>query len=117
MGEGRKVGACDRQVEPLERREIADHNRASGLGRRRIAGQYQCKTNQDRHDEAKSANIRHFADFPINSVRSERRAPARDCITNRSEEQTSELQSLLRSPYAVSCLKNTTRHTFRHEYT
>src|SRR3546814_10835753 len=31
---------------------------------------------------------------------------------NRSEEQTSELQSLMRSSYAVFCLKNKTQHNY-----
>src|SRR3546814_6965144 len=33
-------------------------------------------------------------------------------VTNRSEEQTSELQSLMRIAYAVFCLKKTTHTTY-----
>src|SRR3546814_5719018 len=35
----------------------------------------------------------------------------RNDLTHRSEEHTSELQSLLRISYAVSCLKKKTQHT------
>src|SRR3546814_4591789 len=43
------------------------------------------------------------------------RSPVRDCCANpliRSEEHTSELQSLMRIPYAVFCVnpKNTNKH-------
>src|SRR3546814_6063263 len=34
----------------------------------------------------------------------------------RSEEHTSELQSLMRTPYAVFCLKNTTSSSQRHKH-
>src|SRR3546814_3415211 len=37
--------------------------------------------------------------------------------SNRSEEHTSELQSLMRISYAVFCLKKTTQHTNTHDYT
>src|SRR3546814_3114232 len=41
--------------------------------------------------------------------------------TNRSEEHTSELQSLMRISYAVFCLKkkknNSTRHYYTHKHT
>src|SRR3546814_5880083 len=35
-------------------------------------------------------------------------------IARRSEEHTSELQSLMRIAYAVFCLKKKTSHAFRH---
>src|SRR3546814_2271124 len=46
--------------------------------------------------------------------------PARRCSTSRSEEHTSELQSLMRISYAVFCLKkkktkNTKSKTQRHQ--
>src|SRR3546814_2943397 len=37
--------------------------------------------------------------------------------SGRSEEHTSELQSLMRISYAVSCLKKKTRKTLLHKYT
>src|SRR3546814_5764464 len=37
----------------------------------------------------------------------------RDCITYRSEEHTSELQSLMRISYAVFCLKKKKHQTIR----
>src|SRR3546814_947899 len=39
---------------------------------------------------------------------------ARDCLVGRSEEHTSELQSLMRISYAVFCLKTKTRR--RYDY-
>src|SRR3546814_8742246 len=36
--------------------------------------------------------------------------PAQDAFTVRSEEHTSELQSLMRTSYAVFCLKNKNKH-------
>src|SRR3546814_6253389 len=41
-------------------------------------------------------------------------AAAREGRTVRSEEHTSELQSLMRISYAVFCLKKNTRHTNTH---
>src|SRR3546814_9028599 len=37
-------------------------------------------------------------------------------IEFRSEEQTSELQSLMRNSYAVLCLKKKTKHTMLYQY-
>src|SRR3546814_2606467 len=39
-----------------------------------------------------------------------RRAPSRHCAARRSEEHTSELQSLMRISYAVFCLKKKTNN-------
>src|SRR3546814_3614406 len=36
------------------------------------------------------------------------------CIANRSEEHTSELQSLMRISYAVFCLQKKIKHTVKH---
>src|SRR3546814_4985744 len=41
----------------------------------------------------------------------------RERARSRSEEHTSELQSLMRSSYAVFCLKKKTYHTTQHELT
>src|SRR3546814_4911182 len=50
---------------------------------------------------------RHLAILPITSVRI--------CLRWRSEEHTSELQSLMRISYAVFCLKQQTKHlTYNH---
>src|SRR3546814_2265584 len=40
---------------------------------------------------------------------------ARSCVSNRSEEHTSELQSLMRISYAVFCLKKKKREKHRTE--
>src|SRR3546814_6631519 len=45
---------------------------------------------------------------PIPSISAEMTSP---CRTGRSEEHTSELQSLMRISYAVFCLKNKNKHT------
>src|SRR3546814_6857126 len=41
-------------------------------------------------------------------------APSEDIVYGRSEEHTSELQSLMRSSYAVFCLKKKKNKTNRH---
>src|SRR3546814_2100891 len=44
--------------------------------------------------------------------------PARRlCPANRSEEHTSELQSLMRNSYAVFCLKKKKEYTTQHKHT
>src|SRR3546814_1270065 len=48
------------------------------------------------------------------ALRRQRESPPLLRSICRSEETTSELQSLLRTSYAVSCLKKTNRHTHRH---
>src|SRR3546814_8066073 len=44
-----------------------------------------------------------------------RQLPVRAAHKARSEEHTSELQSLMRISYAVFCLKKKNRHTYRKE--
>src|SRR3546814_5910867 len=48
----------------------------------------------------------------------EGRAPAREIVARRSEEHTSELQSLMRISYAVFCLKKkrTTKQLYTHPH-
>src|SRR3546814_5153282 len=51
-----------------------------------------------------SARAAHPLLWPLRAWRRPRRSPARPC-RRRSEEHTSELQSLMRNSYAVFCLK------------
>src|SRR3546814_9547558 len=55
---------------------------------------------------------RHFVSWPDDDTRADRHLGRRD-VALRSEEHTSELQSLMRNSYAVFCLKkkNTTTET------
>src|SRR3546814_10141978 len=39
------------------------------------------------------------------------------CVANRSEEHTSELQSLIRISYAVFCLQKNNEHDYTHALT
>src|SRR3546814_3315479 len=52
--------------------------------------------------------------FPQDSVASASSEPLRRLFINRSEEHTSELQSLMRTSYAVFCLKKKNTHTNTH---
>src|SRR3546814_5052981 len=54
-------------------------------------------TNLDEFFEIRAATVRHAQDFAV--------PVAADGMSPRSEEHTSELQSLLRISYAVFCLK------------
>src|SRR3546814_7547803 len=60
-----------------------------------------------------SVRLLYFALFDTSSGRSAATAfvPARADIVDRSEEHTSELQSLMRTSYAVFCLKKKKPHT------
>src|SRR3546814_4083470 len=49
------------------------------------------------------------------SGRPARHRPADRCVVVRSEEHTSELQSLMRISYAVFCLKKNDRHYYSHQ--
>src|SRR3546814_3653780 len=62
------------------------------------------------------SEIREFAGFPAATQRYIRRSldiglERDDAIARRSEEHTSELQSLMRISYAVFCLKKKKTHT------
>src|SRR3546814_6969101 len=46
----------------------------------------------------------------------DRKRVARDASGGRSEEHTSELQSLMRISYAVFCLKKKTQNILGHQY-
>src|SRR3546814_6257734 len=50
---------------------------------------------------------------PASSLRV--RNPARNGMPRRSEEHTSELQSLMRISYAVFCLKKKNKHIAKHQ--
>src|SRR3546814_5840345 len=52
----------------------------------------------------------------LKSVRCTNRAPGRCGFTNRSEEHTSELQSLMRNSYAVFCLKKKSQKNKLNKY-
>src|SRR3546814_4360428 len=61
----------------------------------------------DLHEDA-STNVVDFMSLLQKSIEKKQRPPAKKKGGKRSEEQTSELQSLLRSSYAVFCLKKNT---------
>src|SRR3546814_2238221 len=54
------------------------------------------------------ASLTHLQQFPVDVLKIDRSFISR---LDRSEEQTSELQSLMRISYAVFCLKKTTTYT------
>src|SRR3546814_6747695 len=53
---------------------------------------------------------------PVAKASRAMRAPASTVASQRSEEHTSELQSLMRISYAVFCLKKKTNRTETHKY-
>src|SRR3546814_7791988 len=55
--------------------------------------------------------------YKSRSYRSRTVHEPRRVLAERSEEHTSELQSLMRISYAVFCLKKKTKKTERHTYT
>src|SRR3546814_7416731 len=58
--------------------------------------------------------VEEAAEVALDAVTSDRDGVIResvDLLYNRSEEHTSELQSLMRISYAVFCLKKKTKHT------
>src|SRR3546814_8893056 len=63
-------------------------------------------------DKVPSAVMLHSTRCPLRRQysRSEN-PPSSECESERSEEHTSELQSLMRSSYAVFCLKKKNKHT------
>src|SRR3546814_3138339 len=50
------------------------------------------------------------------SARADCRRSSSDSISSRSEEHTSELQSLMRNSYAVFCLKKKKNHKHKHSH-
>src|SRR3546814_4330615 len=62
-------------------------------------------------DAGGQGNLHHWQDEPRSGERSGRSRRHPPCLQNaRSEEHTSELQSLMRISYAVFCLKKKTKH-------
>src|SRR3546814_1783611 len=76
-----------REVEPLPRRQLLQHGRPVGGG----------------HGVAAVARLAQGGEQPV-------AVEEHDVGWRRSEEHTSELQSLMRISYAVFCLKKKTKH-------
>src|SRR3546814_5513445 len=74
-----------------------------------INAQVQGTVGGDAIEQAQDAVSQYYGDT-LSGVRLAR-TPAFDESVDRSEEHTSELQSLMRNSYAVSCLKKKTKTT------
>src|SRR3546814_3154254 len=102
LGAGGRTGTQDDQ-HPATADRDQDHRRAEDAGRATAA--------------AAAAGTRHPAAAIRAAARDQHRhasAEARDQHAKRSEEHTSELQSLMRISYAVFCLKKNTTHQKRY---
>src|SRR3546814_2336812 len=88
-----------------------------GLRERRLGRQQRCQCHQAEHRQQPgdlALTRRHRVDA-LGDVGSEgERRPTERC--ERSEEHTSELQSLMRISYAVFCLKKKKKTTIQNEY-
>src|SRR3546814_8334538 len=113
-----KAGICDRLVHTDRRTPALDIGHGHGLRfieREEIgAGGATSNADQAQSDAASRAfapsivSITNARSSPTSGRRGERvhsGAPWTRCSASRSEEHTSELQSLMRIPYAVFCLK------------
>src|SRR3546814_2203036 len=89
-------------VEDSKKEQVAERGRSSGCFRRLPCGQ---NIDQCRASDKGEGSERQFA------PRIARPGKRRQRGEIRSEEHTSELQSLMRISYAVFCLKKKTTHT------
>src|SRR3546814_3449134 len=99
----RSRGACQ-----LERREVGIKNRSTPRSRRNHPGgraRTQSVRSEQRSDPAFPFRVEHFADCPHGGYPDIQRQTHIRLRVPRSEEHTSELQSLMRISYAVFCLK------------
>src|SRR3546814_3625195 len=124
LHELRPVGAGD-TFAPVARRRHAVMERGQCGGVQALVGR-QAEVEAD--IELRAGNLRkHRARHAVRQVgvdrrmtlqhQTEQRAKAQEIrIENRSEEHTSELQSLMRISYAVFCLKKKTNHTITNTY-
>src|SRR3546814_7517976 len=112
----RRIGAID----DVELRDVAGADDPPGGGiAERVAEEIRHHEAVD-HDEAarrlgrvRAAKSRHRVVIPDETRADEEIGRVFDQIL-RSEEHTSELQSLMRNSYAVSCLKKKTNRTIAH---
>src|SRR3546814_3600059 len=85
----------------------------------RSTGQSRFRCGQASGSSSKSANVQRQKDRAAGGTRSRAARPTIEFPAQnsaRSEEHTSELQSLMRISYAVFCLKKKTQHTHNIHY-
>src|SRR3546814_5376996 len=111
----------DRQAFQFVRGELPDAGRSLGAGRQAAVGRYAGNGDSQRFGTVEIGKRRRDVEsrsgggrVAVNGVAT---AEAMDNVVARSEEHTSELQSLMRISYAVFCLKKQNKvytHTRKH---
>src|SRR3546814_4395409 len=92
----------------------SERGKGTRLGRRRFARAL--ARAEARHEQQHAARDQAEVDDPCHRIGGGEASPEREMHRDRSEEHTSELQSLMRISYAVFCLKKKKTNDNKHDH-